>query len=91
MQNQINVIVADADRKQAAASVFVSDLSKIMQETANLPHDRFAPGQMDAVRRHAEDANRSLNAGMPEACLRKPKPKSWKLWTVFSSLTKPTP
>ncbi len=79
LQNQINVIVADADRKQAAAAAFVSDLSKIMQETANLPHDRFAPGHMENIRRHAEDANRSLNAGMPEACLSTAQKAYWDL------------
>ncbi len=79
LQNQINAIVADADRKQDAAASFVSDLSKIMTEMETLPHERFAPGEIDTLRRHVEDAQRSVNAGMPEAALSTAQSAFWEL------------
>ena len=69
LQGQIDAIVADADRKGDTARSFVADLSKIVEEVNALPHDRFAPGQLDALRRHVADARQSADAGMPEAAL----------------------
>ncbi len=60
LQSQINDIVADAARKQDIARSFVSDLSKIIEETGKLPHQRFAPGKLDAIQRHVEDAKRNV-------------------------------
>ncbi len=69
LQTQIDAIVADAARKQDLAAKFMSDMDIIMAETEKMPHERFAPGEFDKVRRHVMDASASLNAGMPEACL----------------------
>lgn len=69
LQGQIDAIVADANRKGDTAHSFVADLSKIVEEVNALPHDRFALGQLDALRRHVSDAQQSANAGMPEAAL----------------------
>lgn len=79
LKNQINAIVADANRKQDAAVSFVSDLSAIMSEMDSLPHDRFAPGEMETIRRRMEDARRSVNAGMPEAALSTAQSAFWEL------------
>ncbi|MCP4103959.1 MAG: hypothetical protein GY749_00240 [Desulfobacteraceae bacterium] len=77
LQSRISVIVADADRKQNAARSFVADLAKIMEDAGGLPHQRFAPGQLDAVSRHVEDAQRSVDAGMPEAGLSTAQKAYW--------------
>lgn len=69
LQSQIDAIVADANRKGDTARSFVADLSKIVEEVNALPHDRFAPGRLDALRRHVADARQSADAGMPEAAL----------------------
>lgn len=77
LQNQIDAIVANAERKQQAARSFVADLGKIMEDTDRLPHERFAPGQLDAIRRYLQDAQQSLNAGMPEAALSTAQKAYW--------------
>ncbi|MFW6333480.1 MAG: hypothetical protein ACOC23_09310 [Thermodesulfobacteriota bacterium] len=79
LQGQINAIVADANRKQSAAGSFVADLSSLVRESDSLPHERFAPGRMDNLRRHVADANSSLNAGMPEAALSTAQRAYWEL------------
>jgi len=79
LQKQISQIVANANRKQDIASTFVVDLSKILNQVNQLPHQRFAPGQLDAVRRHVQDAKSSLNANIPEAALSTAQNAYWQL------------
>lgn len=79
LQGQIDAIVADASRKQSAARGFVADLDTLVRETDALPHDRFAPGRMQDLRRHVTDAHRSLSGGMPEAALSTAQRAYWDL------------
>ena len=79
LQQQIKQITADASRKQEIATSFVADLTKILNETSKLPHERFAPGQLDLVQRHIRDAGSNVNAGIPEAALSTAQEAYWKL------------
>ena len=79
LQQQINQVVDDAARKHEIAKSFVADLTNILEETRQLPHDRFAPGQLDLVQRHIRDARSSLEAGIPEAALSTAQNAYWQL------------
>ena len=79
LQLQINQVVDDAARKKEIAKSFVADLTNILEETRRLPHDRFAPGQLDAVQRHIRDARSNLEAGTPEAALSTAQNAYWQL------------
>ncbi len=79
LQEQINHITADAARKQKVAEAFVADLTRILTETGQLPHERFAPGQMAQVQRHVQDARSSVAAGIPEAALSTAQNAYWQL------------
>ncbi len=79
LQGQIDGILADAARKQDMARAFVADLSTLVTDTDALPHQRFAPGRLDGLRRHVEDAGQSLAAGMPESALSTAQRAYWEL------------
>ena len=79
LQQQIKQITADATRKQKIATSFVADLTKILNETSKLPHERFAPGQLDLVQRPIRDARSSVDAGIPEAALSTAQDAYWQL------------
>jgi hypothetical protein len=78
LQTHINSITLDADRKMDIARSFVSDISKLIVELDQLPHQRFAPGEMNKINRHIEDARQSLGAGMPEASLSVSQRSYWE-------------
>ncbi len=78
LQGQIDAIMSDAARKQDSAQTFVADLNAIISEMDHLPHQRFAPGELDDIRRHVDDAVRSVNAGMPEAALSTAQNAYWQ-------------
>ncbi len=79
LQDQIDSITNNESRKHDASRSFVTDLLKIMEETNKLPHGRFAPGQMEEIRRHVEDACRSCDCGMYEAALSTAQKAYWDL------------
>lgn len=79
LQSQISSIAADASRKNNIARSFVVDLTKILEATDRLPHHRFAPGEMDKVTRHVNDARRSLDKGMADASLVTAQSAYWDL------------
>jgi hypothetical protein len=79
LQGQISSIVDDASRKNDIARSFVVDLTEILEETDCLPHQRFAPGGMDKVTRHVDDARRSLDMGMADASLATAQSAYWEL------------
>jgi hypothetical protein len=79
LQQQIHQITDDAARKDKIATSFVADLTKILKETSNLPHERFAPGQLELVQRHVRDARSSLDTGIPEAALSTAQDAYWQL------------
>ena len=79
LQRQINDVTANVARKQDIAHAFISDLTIILEETRKLPHERFAPGQMDAFQRNIRDARENLGAGISEAALSTAQKAYWEL------------
>ncbi len=79
LQQQLNRIAADAARRQTVAASFVADITQIMTDVETLPHERFAPGEMENVRRHVRDAQSNLNADIPEAALSTAQNAYWQL------------
>jgi hypothetical protein len=79
LQGQIKNIVSDANRKNDIARSFVVDLTKILKETDHLPHLRFAPGEMEKLNRHVDDACRNLDMGMADASLSTAQAAYWEL------------
>lgn len=69
LQGQIDTIMADATRREDIAHTFLSDVEAVVKDIDLIPHHRFAPGEMDKVRRQLTEARQSLLAGMPEAAL----------------------
>lgn len=79
MKGQIAAIVAEARRKTEAARQFLADLARLLSETDELPHGRFAPGKLDAIRRQVEDAGRNYQGGMPEASISTAQKAYWDI------------
>lgn len=79
LQGQITNIVDGANRKMDFARSFVVDLTKILEETDLLPHQRFAPGGMDKVSRHVDDARQNLKSESADAALSTAQTAYWKL------------
>jgi hypothetical protein len=79
LQDRIDAIVADAGRKEKAAQSCIADLTKLLEETDLLPHARFAPGQLDDIRRHVSDCRASHGSGMPEAALSTAQRAYWEV------------
>lgn len=79
MRGQIDSIIAEARQKKETARKFFVDLTKLLEETNSLPHSRFAPGKLDAVRRHVEDARRNYEGNMPEASLSTAQKAYWDI------------
>ena len=70
LQSQINSIVTDSHRKHDIANSFIKkDLEKLLKETNRLQHQRFAPGELEFIKRQINDANQNLNNRMPEAAI----------------------
>ncbi|MCW3488692.1 hypothetical protein [Dethiobacter alkaliphilus] len=79
MRGQIDAILAEARQKKETARRFFVDLSKLVEDTGNLPHGRFAPGKLEAVSRHVEDARRNYENNMPEASLSTAQQAYWDI------------
>ncbi len=77
LQGQINSITDDAVRKENISRSFILDLTKIMHETDKLPHERFAPGRLNAIQRYVDDAERNLNSGHADAALSTAQSAYW--------------
>jgi hypothetical protein len=78
LQGQINKVVSEAMQKKEIAASFVSDLRSIVFETRKMPHERFAPGRLDSIERHVEDAGRTVQT-MPEAALSTAQAAYWDM------------
>ncbi len=79
LQQQINAIVSDTRRKQEIARAFMVDLTQLLRETDELPHQRFAPAEMPKIRRHVEDAMNNIDANMSDAALSTAQNAYWKV------------
>jgi len=79
MKEQIDTIIAEARYKKDNARKFFIDLTRTLEETDSLPHKRFAPGKLDAIRRHVEDAKSNYQANMPEASLSTAQQAYWDI------------
>jgi hypothetical protein len=79
MKSQLEVIMAEARQKKTKARNFFEDLLKLLNDTDALPHKRFAPGELDAVRRNVEDARRSYESNMHEASLSTAQQAYWTI------------
>lgn len=88
MQGQIDSIIAEARQKKDTAQKFFVDLTKILEETNKLPHTRFAPGKLDAIRRHVEDAKRNYEGNMPEASLSTAQKSYWDIADLQTEVLK---
>ncbi len=86
LQSQITSIVEDARRKQDIARSFLNDLLKIVDQTDELPHQRFAPGALDAIRRHVEDARQNVESNNSEAGLSTAQQAYWKVVDLRDSV-----
>lgn len=70
LQGHINAIMADSNRKQKYAQALVNDLNKIFEEThSTIPHQRFAPGEIEIIRMQVQNAINSANGAMPESAV----------------------
>lgn len=88
MQAQIDSIIAEARQKKDTARRFFVDLTKLLEETERLPHNRFAPGKLDAIRRHVEDAKRNYEGNMPEASLSTAQQAYWDMVDLRTEVLK---
>jgi hypothetical protein len=79
LKEQMAAILAEAKQKKETARKFFVDLTKILAETNSLPHNRFAPGKLEAIGRHVEDAKRNYAENMPEASLSTAQKAYWDL------------
>lgn len=88
MKGQIEAIMAEARQKKETARKFFVDLTKILEETEDLPHGRFAPGKLDAIRRHIDDAKRNYEGNMPEASLSTAQKAYWDIADLQAEVLK---
>jgi hypothetical protein len=79
MKSQLEVIMVEARQKQTKARNFFEDLLRLLKETETLPHNRFAPGELDAVRRNVEDARCNYESNMHEASLSTAQQAYWTI------------
>jgi len=88
MKGQIAAILEEARQKKDTAKRFFIDLTKILEETVALPHERFAPGKLGAAGRHVNDARRNFENNMPEAALSTAQKAYWELADIRAEVLK---
>ncbi|PWV45829.1 hypothetical protein [Chitinophaga sp. S165] len=76
-QQQINNLKIDIEQinrreehREKRATVYLSDLEQLIQAADQyLPHQRFAPGHLDKIKRQLEAARRQLREDVPAAAI----------------------
>ena len=79
LRDRLEGLGADQTRKLDAARDVLTNLSRIADELAKMPHERFMPGEMESIQRHITDAQKSLESGMPEASLSTAQRAYWEI------------
>jgi hypothetical protein len=85
--NRLTALENSEEARAQAAGEFLSGVEVVAREVAGMPHDRFAPGQLDKVQRHIDDARSNMAAGHSDAALATAQSAYWGLADLRSEVS----
>ncbi|MFF4353628.1 hypothetical protein [Streptomyces sp. NPDC001530] len=69
LSEQVGELTQDRTRAEAAARTWLTDAQTIARSTEQLPHERFAPGELDRLRNRLDTAGENVAQGRYDAAI----------------------